>query len=43
MPTTDTTDESNISFFNFGSTENPNDTINFMSPIPKTHDTHSMS
>ena len=40
VPATDTIDESLFTFMNYGCTETPNDTINFMSPIPKTKDTH---
>ena len=40
VPVIVTNDESHITFVNFGNTENPNETINFMSPIAKTHDTH---
>ena len=40
VPATDIFDESLITFINYGHTETPNETINFMSPIPKTKDTH---
>ena len=38
-PVIDTTSESQASFVKFGHFENLNETINFMSPIPKTQDT----
>ena len=39
-PVIDTTNESQASFVKFGHFENLNETINLISPIPKTQDTH---